>query len=113
MKWGVARVDQLITAAFLVSGLALVLFVLLGLSLPFTLLAGWTAIAVGIWWFERTAPTDARTRFHEVLRVGAIAGLGATSPKQMGAVMAALMPEVKGEADGKLVSQVVRRLLGS
>ena len=78
MKWGVARVDQLITAAFLVSGLALVLFVLLGLSLPLTLLAGWSAIAVGIWWFERTAPTDARARFHEVLRVGAIAGLGAT-----------------------------------
>ncbi len=76
MKWGVARVDQFITAAFLVSGLALVLFVLLGLSLPLTLLAGWSAIAVGIWWFERTAPTDARARFHEVLRVGAIAGAG-------------------------------------
>ena len=29
MTWGVARVDQLITAAFLVSGFALVLFVLL------------------------------------------------------------------------------------
>jgi uncharacterized protein YqeY len=27
--------------------------------------------------------------------------------------MAAMMPAVKGQADGKLVSQVVRRLLGS
>jgi uncharacterized protein YqeY len=43
----------------------------------------------------------------------AIAQLGATSPKQMGAVMAAIMAEVGGKADGKLVNQVVRRLLSS
>ena len=42
-----------------------------------------------------------------------IAKLGATSPKQMGAVMSATMAEVGGKADGKLVNQVVRRLLGS
>jgi len=72
------RVDQAITAAFLVSGLGLVLFVLLGLPLPLTLLTGWIAIAVGIGWYERTAPAHARARFHEVVRVGAIAGLGAT-----------------------------------
>lgn len=42
-----------------------------------------------------------------------IAEVGATSPKQMGAVMAAMMTAVKGQADGKLVNQVVRRLLGS
>jgi uncharacterized protein YqeY len=41
----------------------------------------------------------------------AIADLGATSPKQMGQVMGNLMPQVKGRADGKLVSQVVRELL--
>ena len=35
------------------------------------------------------------------------------SPKQMGAVMAAIMAEVGGKADGKLVNQVVRRLLSS
>lgn len=75
---GAARIDRVITAAFLVSGLALVLFVLVGLSLPLTLLVGWSAIGVGIWWFERNASTDARARLHEVLRVGAIAGLGAT-----------------------------------
>jgi uncharacterized protein YqeY len=40
-----------------------------------------------------------------------IAQLGATSPKQMGAVMAGVMAEVGGKADGKLVNQVVRRLL--
>ena len=42
-----------------------------------------------------------------------IAQLGATSPKQMGAVMSATMAEVGGKADGKLVNQVVRRLLNS
>ena len=40
-----------------------------------------------------------------------IAQLGATSPKQMGAVMSATMAEVGGKADGTQVSQVVRRLL--
>ena len=50
------------------------------------------------------------------LEVGAkrvIDQLGATSQKQMGAVMSATMAEVGGKADGKLVNQVVRRLLGS
>ena len=42
-----------------------------------------------------------------------IAQLGATSPKQLGAVMSATMAEVGGKADGKLVNQVVRSLLGS
>jgi uncharacterized protein len=42
-----------------------------------------------------------------------IAQLGATTQKQMGAVMSATMAEVAGQADGKLVNQVVRRLLGS
>ena len=42
-----------------------------------------------------------------------IVQVGATSQKQMGAVMSATMAEIAGKADGKLVSQVVRRLLGS
>jgi uncharacterized protein YqeY len=62
---------------------------------------------------ERYLPRQLSEAEVEVIARRVIAGLGATSPKQMGAVMAALMPEVKGEADGKLVSQVVRRLLGS
>jgi uncharacterized protein YqeY len=37
--------------------------------------------------------------------------VGATSPKDMGKVMGALMPRLKGQADGKLVNEVVRELL--
>lgn len=62
---------------------------------------------------ERYLPRQLSEAEVEVIARRVIAELGATSPKQMGAVMAALMPEVKGEADGKLVSQVVRRLLGN
>ncbi len=35
----------------------------------------------------------------------------ASSPRDMGRLMQALMPAVKGKADGKLVNQVVRRVL--
>jgi uncharacterized protein YqeY len=38
--------------------------------------------------------------------------LGAQGSKDTGKVMGALMPHVKGRADGKLVSEVVRELLG-
>ncbi|CAN5272326.1 GatB/YqeY domain-containing protein [soil metagenome] len=41
----------------------------------------------------------------------AIAEVGATSPREMGRVMAALMPRVAGRADGKLVSSIVAREL--
>lgn len=40
-----------------------------------------------------------------------IAETGATGPAQMGAVMKQLMAQLKGQADGKLVSEVVRELL--
>ena len=43
----------------------------------------------------------------------AVAASGATGPKDMGAVMKALMPKVKGLADGKMVNEVVREVLGS
>lgn len=36
---------------------------------------------------------------------------GAASPKDMGLVMKALMPKVKGAADGKMVNEIVRRRL--
>lgn len=42
-----------------------------------------------------------------------LAETGATTQKEMGRVMGALMPRVKGKADGKLVNQVVRSLLGA
>ena len=41
----------------------------------------------------------------------AVAIAGATSSKDMGKVMAVLMPKVKGRADGKLVNNSVRELL--
>ena len=41
----------------------------------------------------------------------AIAEVGADSPKQMGQVMKVLMPQVKGRADGKLVSKMIAELL--
>jgi uncharacterized protein YqeY len=41
----------------------------------------------------------------------AVAASGATSPKDMGRVMAALMPTVKGRADGRLVSRIVNEEL--
>jgi len=42
----------------------------------------------------------------------AVAASGAQGPKDMGKVMALLMPRVKGRADGKLVNQLVRSMLG-
>lgn len=42
----------------------------------------------------------------------AISQTGATEIKDMGKVMAALMPKVKGKAEGSLVSQIVKESLG-
>jgi uncharacterized protein YqeY len=41
----------------------------------------------------------------------ALAESGATSPKEMGQVMALVMPRVKGRADGKRVSDAVKEKL--
>jgi len=41
----------------------------------------------------------------------AVAESGATSPKEMGRVMALVMPQVKGRADGKRVSAAVKERL--
>ena len=41
----------------------------------------------------------------------AVAAAGATGPADMGRVMGALVPQTKGRADGKAVSDLVRRLL--
>jgi uncharacterized protein YqeY len=45
------------------------------------------------------------------LVMAAVAQVQASSPKDMGKVMAVLMPKVKGRADGKLVNAVVRDTL--
>ncbi len=47
----------------------------------------------------------------EALAREVIAEVGATSPRDMGKVMSALMPRLQGRATGKEASQVVRRLL--
>jgi uncharacterized protein len=47
----------------------------------------------------------------EALARQAISEAGATDARHMGAVMKLLSPRTKGQADGKLVSDVVRRLL--
>ncbi len=47
----------------------------------------------------------------EALARDVIAEVGATSPRDMGKVMAALMPRLQGRATGKEASSVVRRLL--
>ena len=49
----------------------------------------------------------------EELARKAIVETGAEGPGQMGQVMGKLMPQVRGQADGKLVSQVVRELLSN
>ena len=43
----------------------------------------------------------------------AVASTGAGSPADMGKVMGAVMPSVKGRADGNRVSATVREILGS
>jgi len=43
----------------------------------------------------------------------AVAATGASTPQDMGKVMGALMPKVKGKADGTLVSNLVREALSS
>ncbi len=50
-------------------------------------------------------------QLHDIVRT-TIAEVGATSAKEMGKVMAALMPKVKGQADGKDVQTAVKALLG-
>lgn len=47
----------------------------------------------------------------ETLVRQAISRSGAQSARDMGQVMKVLMPEIKGRADGKLVNQIVKRLL--
>ncbi len=47
----------------------------------------------------------------ETLARQVIAEVGATSPRDMGKVMKTIMPQLKGKADGRAVSTVVRALL--
>jgi uncharacterized protein YqeY len=42
----------------------------------------------------------------------AVAETGATSQKDMGKLMKVVMPQVKGKADGKMVNDIVKEVLG-
>jgi len=46
-----------------------------------------------------------------VIVKAAIDQTGASTPKDMGKIMGVVMPQVKGQADGKLVNEVARELL--
>lgn len=62
---------------------------------------------------ERYLPQQLdEAQIEEVVRA-AIAETGATSPKELGQVMSAVMPKVAGRADGRQVNAVARRLLSS
>lgn len=49
----------------------------------------------------------------QALVAAAIRHLNITSSKEMGRLMGHLMPQVKGKADGRMVNEVVKELLGS
>lgn len=62
---------------------------------------------------EKYLPTQMSEEQIEAIVRAVIAETGATSPRELGKVMAAAMERVKGLADGKDVNQVARRLLSS
>jgi uncharacterized protein YqeY len=55
---------------------------------------------------QQLTPEEVEAKVAEV-----IARVGAKGPKDMGAVMKALLPDVQGRADGKVVSELVKRRL--
>lgn len=60
---------------------------------------------------EKYLPTQMSKAEIEAMVAQAIAQAGASSPKDMGAVMALVRPLTQGKADGKLVSEVVKAKL--
>jgi uncharacterized protein len=66
---------------------------------------------VKIGFLEKYLPTQMTKAEIEAMVVTAIAQAGATSPKDMGAVMNLIRPLTQGKADGKLVSEVVKAKL--
>ena len=63
---------------------------------------------------ERYLPPAASAEEIDAAVAAAIAETGATSPKDMGKVMKAVMPKLAGKnADGRAVNDAVRRKLGA
>jgi uncharacterized protein YqeY len=60
---------------------------------------------------QKYLPEQLSNETIEQLVKKAIEQTGASSPQDMGKVMGALMPKVKGKADGKVVNQIVRTVL--
>jgi len=63
-------------------------------------------------WFRKYQPQQLGQAEIEVLVKAVITETGASGKKDLGKVMQALMPKVKGRSDGKLVNQVVLAQLG-
>jgi uncharacterized protein YqeY len=61
--------------------------------------------------YEAYLPAQLSRPEIEALVAEALAQTGAKTPKDMGAVMAALRPKTQGRADGKMVSEIVREAL--
>ena len=62
---------------------------------------------------EAYLPAELSDEELQAIVAAAIAESGATSPKDMGAVMKAAMPKVGGRADGKRVSAIATQTLRS
>ena len=58
-------------------------------------------------------PKQLSTEEVEALVKQAVEQSQAASVREMGKVMAVLMPQLKGRADGKLVNELVRKALGA
>lgn len=57
---------------------------------------------------KQLSPTEVETLVKRV-----IGELGAVGPKDMGRVMKVVVSQVAGQADGKVVSEIVKKMLGS
>lgn len=63
-------------------------------------------------WFRKYQPQQLDQAAIEAIVRAVIAETGAAGKKDLGKVMQALMPKVKGRSDGKLVNQIVMAQLG-
>ncbi|MFZ1756851.1 MAG: GatB/YqeY domain-containing protein [Caldilineaceae bacterium] len=61
---------------------------------------------------ERYLPRQLSPEELEVIVRAVIAETGATSMREMNVVMPAILQQVAGQADGRAINQIVRRLLG-